>query len=46
MRAPEYEAMFLVEETHWWYLALHQLLFDQLDRELPDWREKKILDAG
>ena len=38
--------MFRVEETHWWYRALHKLIFDALERELPDWREKTILDVG
>ena len=38
--------MFRVEETHWWYKALHQLIFQILDREVPQWREKEILDAG
>lgn len=38
--------MFRVEETHWWYQASHRLLFQALEMELPDWREKKILDAG
>jgi ubiquinone/menaquinone biosynthesis C-methylase UbiE len=38
--------MFRVEETHWWYRALRRLIFQTLDAELPDWRNKKILDAG
>lgn len=38
--------MFRVEETHWWYRALHRLVFQMLERELPDWRTKRILDAG
>jgi SAM-dependent methyltransferase len=38
--------MFRVEETHWWYRALHRIVFDALDRHLPDWRERRILDAG
>ena len=38
--------MYRVEETHWWYRALHRLIFENLNRELPDWREKAILDAG
>lgn len=38
--------MFSVEETHWWYRALHQLVFDTLEKELPNWRDKAILDAG
>src|SRR4051812_17743563 len=46
MEPAEYEIMFRVEETHWWYGALHQLVFQTLDRELPDWRTKTILDAG
>src|SRR6266699_57167 len=46
MRPDQYAAMFRVEEKHWWYRALHRLIFENLDRELPDWREKTILDAG
>jgi SAM-dependent methyltransferase len=46
MRPAEYEVMFRVEETHWWYRALHRLIFDTLEQQLPDWREKAILDAG
>ena len=42
----EYETMFRVEQTHWWYGALHSLIFQTLETELPDWREKQILDAG
>jgi SAM-dependent methyltransferase len=46
MRPAEYEIMFRVEETHWWYRALHRLIFEALEKELPDWRDKAILDAG
>lgn len=46
MEAAEYEIMYRVEETHWWYRALHRLIFEALDRHLPDWRGKRILDAG
>jgi SAM-dependent methyltransferase len=46
MESAEYENMFRVEETHWWYRSLHQLIFDTLESELPDWQQKKILDAG
>src|SRR2546423_796179 len=46
MHPNEYATMFRVEETHWWYRALHKLIFDALERELPDWREKTILDVG
>ena len=46
MQPEEYGAMFRVEETHWWYQALHRLIFQTLESELPDWHEKEILDAG
>jgi SAM-dependent methyltransferase len=46
MQRDEYATMFRVEETHWWYRALHQLVFQSLEVELPDWREKGILDVG
>jgi SAM-dependent methyltransferase len=46
MRTGEYEIMFHAEEKHWWYKALHRLIFQTLQREVPDWREKEILDAG
>ena len=46
MQSNEYATMFRVEETHWWYRALHRLIFQTLEAELPDWRDKKILDAG
>ena len=38
--------MFRVEETHWWYKALHRLIFQTLETELSDWRAKEILDVG
>ena len=38
--------MFRVEETHWWYKALHRLIFQTLEAELPDWRAKEIVDVG
>jgi len=46
MRQEEYATMFRVEETHWWYSALHRLIFQTLEAELPDWREKEIVDVG
>jgi len=46
MHPNEYAIMFRVEETHWWYSALHRLLVQALETYLPDWREKRILDAG
>jgi SAM-dependent methyltransferase len=46
MEQAEYATMFRVEETHWWYRALHRLIFQTLETELPNWREKQILDVG
>jgi len=46
MERAEYANMFRVEETHWWYAALHRLVFQALEAELPDWRDKEILDVG
>jgi SAM-dependent methyltransferase len=46
MRPDEYATMFRVEETHWWYRALHRLIFCALERELPDWRDREIVDLG
>jgi ubiquinone/menaquinone biosynthesis C-methylase UbiE len=46
MQPNEYATMFRVEETHWWYAALHRLIFQTLETELPHWREKEILDVG
>jgi SAM-dependent methyltransferase len=46
MRPAEYELMYRVEEAHWWYQALHALIFHRLATHLPGWRERAILDAG
>jgi len=46
MQPNEYGTMFRVEGTHWWYGALHCLIFQALEAELPGWREKEILDVG
>lgn len=46
MQTAEYELMYRVEDSHWWYKALHSLIFNLLDVYVPDWRDKAILDAG
>lgn len=46
MQSSEYFIVLRIEETHWWYRALHRLSFQMLESELPDWRLKTILDAG
>jgi ubiquinone/menaquinone biosynthesis C-methylase UbiE len=42
MQNQEYEAMFNVEESHWWYKGLRGILFPWVTKFKP----KKILDAG
>ena len=46
MRTEEYETLFRVEDTHWWYRALRRVLRWHLDRFLPGWRALPLLDAG
>ena len=46
MESTEYEAMFRMEDDHWWYRALRRILFRNLDQFVPDWRRQPILDAG
>jgi SAM-dependent methyltransferase len=46
MEKSEYEVMFRVEDTHWWYRALLRLIRRSLDNELPGWRAVWVLDAG
>jgi SAM-dependent methyltransferase len=42
----EYRQMFDVEETHWWYATLHDLVLRVVARERREERPLKILDAG
>ena len=44
MEASEYRAMFAVEDTHFWYRALHGHVLTLLEKFAPDAAE--ILDAG
>lgn len=46
METAEYRIMFQAEERHWWYAALHRLIFWSLDTYVPDWKDRAILDAG
>lgn len=48
MHADEYRRMFEVEQTHWWYLNLHDLVLDLLNRNPPASATERpeILDAG
>lgn len=42
MNKPEYEIMYTVEQTHWWYVSLRQILFFWLKKLKP----QNILDVG
>ena len=46
MEDAEYEIMYRVEDTHWWYQTLHKLFIDRLTNHVPGWQEKDVLDAG
>ena len=43
MRKAEYEIMFREEDSHWWYIGLHDLILSYVPQALPGLR---ILDAG
>jgi SAM-dependent methyltransferase len=48
MNTDEYRRMYVVEDTHWWYHNLHQLVLNQLRSGLKrsGGRRLRILDAG
>jgi len=46
MEKQVYQEMFDIEETHWWYRGLRDLVFSSIRRVLGEKSEMKILDAG
>ena len=46
MNLPEYQTMYELEDTHWWYVGLRRLLFQMLGRDLTGRGTVRILDAG
>jgi len=42
----EYRLMFELEETHWWYRGLQNLLFSSIEKIFCKQRKINILDAG
>jgi SAM-dependent methyltransferase len=49
MNLEEYEVMYRVEDTHWWYLGMERITRRLVERALPpdrNTRPLKILDAG
>lgn len=45
MNAEEFELIYRIEGTHWWYRALHALLFDLMRRYAPA-PPLRVLDIG
>ncbi len=41
-----YENIYQVEETHWWYVARRDIIFDWVKRSLSYYTGPKILDIG
>ncbi|MDH4162994.1 MAG: class I SAM-dependent methyltransferase [Nitrospirota bacterium] len=46
MRQEEYGRMFAVEERHWWYRSLHELILEAVDEEFRSKGPLVMLDAG
>lgn len=46
MEETEYLKMYEVEESHWWYVGLHELIMHFVDMERAKKGPLKILDAG
>jgi 2-polyprenyl-3-methyl-5-hydroxy-6-metoxy-1,4-benzoquinol methylase len=46
VNAREYEQMYQAEESHWWYLALHELILHFVATEYAQRGQMQIFDAG
>jgi 2-polyprenyl-3-methyl-5-hydroxy-6-metoxy-1,4-benzoquinol methylase len=46
MNAREYDVMFQVEDNHWWYVSLHDLILRYIAREPEPANGLVMLDAG
>ena len=46
MNEREYAQMFSVEESHWWYVALHELILHHVAKEAARRGSLQIFDAG
>jgi 2-polyprenyl-3-methyl-5-hydroxy-6-metoxy-1,4-benzoquinol methylase len=46
MNEREYDRMYRVEDRHWWYVALHELISGYVAREWQRHGELRLLDAG
>jgi SAM-dependent methyltransferase len=46
MKTEEYEVLFNIENTYWWYVGLRKLVLSFIDRNNKKGENLKILDAG
>ncbi|MGE5620707.1 MAG: class I SAM-dependent methyltransferase [Sphingomonadaceae bacterium] len=46
MEKEQYEILYRVEESHWWYLGMQRIVGSLLDRQLVKRNDLRILDAG
>lgn len=46
METGEYDVMYGLEETHWWFKGKRKIIFSQLDTYLKNKKPVKILDIG
>ncbi|MDI6874874.1 methyltransferase domain-containing protein [Candidatus Solincola sp.] len=46
MKKEEYEALYRLEDTHWWYLGHRSLYARLLDAHCPEAARGRVLDAG
>lgn len=46
MELEEYKLMYELEEIHWWYRGLRNLLFSSVNKYFQDQRRISVLDAG
>lgn len=46
MDKEEYEIMYRLEDTHWWYVGMRRIVQGMLERLLPEQSALRVLDAG
>jgi SAM-dependent methyltransferase len=46
MDAELYDAIRATEQDHWWYVGRRRLVFDWLERALPEYPTARVLDIG
>lgn len=46
MKKELYEQIYKIEQTHWWYVARHRIIFDWVIRALGDYTAPRVVDIG